>query len=66
MAEPTLEQRVAALEREVAELRDQLKNGSGPKDWQSTFGMFTGSESMKRIDEQKARDKQKKAQRTKK
>jgi hypothetical protein len=46
-----LEERVAALEREVAELRTALANGTTVKDWRSTIGMFSGDESMKEIDE---------------
>jgi len=51
MSQSTLEQRVAALEREVAELRTVLANGGQIKDWRSTVGMFSGDEGMKRIDE---------------
>jgi hypothetical protein len=48
MPKRTLEDRVAALERQVAELLAERKNGN---DWQSTIGMFAGDEVMKRIDE---------------
>jgi hypothetical protein len=48
----TLEQRVAALERQVAELRAALVNGARPKDWRRTIGMFTGDEVMSRIDQE--------------
>jgi hypothetical protein len=49
MKKPTLEERVAQLEAQVAELRAALKNGPQAQGWQSTVGMFTGNESMKRI-----------------
>ena len=51
MTERALEKRVAALEKEVAELRAALTNGARQKDWQRTVGMFTGDEVMRRIDE---------------
>jgi hypothetical protein len=52
MSQPTLEERVAALEQQVAELKAAVASGAGTKDWQSTIGMFTGNEVMKRIDEE--------------
>ena len=51
MAQPTLEERVAALEREMAELRAALANATTVKDWRSTIGMFSGDEVMKQIEE---------------
>ena len=71
MSQRSLEERVAALEREVAELRAALANGAPKKDWLSTVGMFTGDEVMKRIekaavkyreaDRRKARRRQRKS-----
>ena len=52
MAQPTLQERVTALEREVAQLKAALANGAQTKDWRRTLGMFTGDEVMKRIDEE--------------
>ena len=52
MSQRSLEHRVAALEQQVAELRQLLVNGTQPKDWQRTIGMFAGDEVMKRIDEE--------------
>lgn len=49
MATPTLEQRVAELERQVVELQSAVKNGGQVQDWRSTVGMFSGDEVMKRI-----------------
>jgi hypothetical protein len=48
-AQRTLEQRVAMLEQQVAELKVKLANGEGTKDWRRTIGMFAGDEVMKRI-----------------
>ena len=46
-----LEQRLSALERQVAELKAApAASAPGPHDWQRTIGMFTGDEVMKRID----------------
>ena len=50
MSEVTLEslaERVAALERHLAE---QRVKASRKKDWRRTVGMFTGNEFMKQID----------------
>jgi hypothetical protein len=49
MPQRTLEERVAALEQQVAELKEALANGARQKDWRRTIGMFTGDEVMKRI-----------------
>ena len=45
----TLEERVADLERQVAQLRQAQANGSPAKDWRRTVGMFTGDEGMMEI-----------------
>jgi hypothetical protein len=52
MAQTAIEERVAKLEREVAELKAALSEGSRAKDWRSTLGMFSGDEVMKQIDEE--------------
>jgi hypothetical protein len=52
MKRPTTAERLAAVERQIAELRHVLVNGSQEKDWRSTIGMFTGDKVMKQIDEQ--------------
>jgi hypothetical protein len=49
MVQPTLEQRVAALERQVAEMRNGEPQSLRSKDWRRTIGMFDGDEVMKRI-----------------
>jgi len=51
MKKQHLEERVASLEKKVAELESSL-NGGDQKDWRRTFGMFTGDEGMKRVDEE--------------
>ena len=45
---PTLEQRVAQLEKQVAELTATSANGK-EKPWLRTMGMFAGDEAMKEI-----------------
>ena len=47
----TLERRVTALERTVAELLARSK-APGRDDWRSTIGMFTDDPVMKEIDEE--------------
>ena len=52
MTQPTLEQRVAALERQVAQLQGQDGNGKPEKPWLTTMGAFSGDEGMKEIFEE--------------
>ena len=54
MPEQTLEQRVAALEEQVAQLTSFLPGERLPpdKDWRSTIGMFANDPIMKEIDEE--------------
>ncbi|HEV3384346.1 MAG TPA: hypothetical protein VG097_05995 [Gemmata sp.] len=48
MPPPSLEQRIAALERAFAELK--LQRGKGhEKDWRRTIGMFTDNPEMKEL-----------------
>jgi hypothetical protein len=75
MTRPSLEERVAALEQQMTDLKALIANGARGQDWRSTVGMFTGDEVMKRIDEaalryreadrRKARHRQKPKRRTK-
>ncbi len=51
MSQRTLEERLAGLERQVAELKAQVATLAQPNDWRSVVGMFAGDEGMKRIDE---------------
>ena len=46
MSKPSLADRVAALEREVAALKTGMPNGSSSKDWRRTIGMFTDDPGM--------------------
>ena len=48
MTHMTLEERVATLESQLAELRS-AKGKNRTKDWRRTIGMFAGDEVMKRI-----------------
>ena len=54
MSQQTLEQRVAALEQQVARLSNLLPGEKLPpeKDWRSTLGMFANDPIMKEIDEE--------------
>jgi hypothetical protein len=55
MSKTTLAERVATLEKKVAELEAAVANRPGKKDWLSTVGMFSGDEVMKRIDAEGAK-----------
>jgi hypothetical protein len=55
MAKNTLEQRVATLEAEVAELRTALARVQRPKDWRRTVGMFAEDPGMQAIFEEAQR-----------
>jgi hypothetical protein len=44
----TLEQRVAAVEQELAELKERQANGRD-KNWRRTIGMFTDRPDMKEL-----------------
>jgi hypothetical protein len=71
MPNPTLEQRVSALERQVAELKTLGANGRDPKPWLRVLGIFAGDSGMREIfdealklrekDRQRARRQNKKA-----
>ena len=54
MPQPTLEERVAALEEAVAKLTGNLPGQLPPpeEDWRSTIGMFANDPIMKEIDEE--------------
>ena len=51
MSQPSLEERVAALEKEVARLSGQMRPDEEPgrDDWKSTVGMFANDPIMKEI-----------------
>ena len=46
MAQATLEQRVETLERELAQLKTAVANGTPASDWRRTIGMFTDDPGM--------------------
>ena len=48
MPPPSLEQRVAALEHEVSELKARAGNGR-VKDWRRTIGQFTDNAGMQEL-----------------
>ena len=54
MPEPTPNERLAALEKEVARIKRELEQLEGPgrDDWKSTVGMFANDPIMKEIDEE--------------
>ena len=52
MSRATLEERIAALEKTVAELLAQSKSTPDGKDWRSTIGKFANDAVMKDIDEE--------------
>ncbi len=49
MARRTLEERVAALERQVAHLQAAVANGAYVRDWRRTIGMFTDDPGMQEV-----------------
>jgi hypothetical protein len=52
MSQPTLEERVAALEKQVAQLLANAAALPPYKDWRRVAGRFSGDEVMKQIDEE--------------
>ncbi len=75
MKRQSLEERVAALEQEMGELRAALANGARRKDWRRTIGMFTDDPGMLQVfeealkireaDRKKARARQRKGRQAK-
>jgi hypothetical protein len=66
MARNNIEERVATLEQQMAAVLAAVGKGRN-KDWRRTLGMFTGDETVKRIDEQAQKyreDDRKKARRS--
>ena len=48
----TLEDRVAALESQMAEVLGSQSGLKRPKDWRRTLGRFTGDDVMRQIDDE--------------
>jgi hypothetical protein len=63
MPQLSLEQRVAALERHVADIKAQNVNGPRKKDWRRTVGMFAGDEALMEIFEEAMKLREKDRQR---
>jgi hypothetical protein len=49
MSQDSLEQRLAALEEQVANMLAKQANGPRKKDWRRTVGMFTDSPQMQEV-----------------
>jgi hypothetical protein len=49
MTKRTIEQRLEALEVQVAQLQAAVRNGARVKDWRRTIGMFTDDPGMQDI-----------------
>ncbi len=58
MATDSHEDRVAALERQVAVLLARIQPSNRPKDWRDTLGMFTGDEVMRAITDEALRHRE--------
>lgn len=58
MSSLTIEERVAALERKLAQLQDVSGPSVETKDWRSTIGMFADDPVMKEIDEEGRRTRE--------
>ncbi len=52
MSQTTLEDRVATLEKQVAELMHRVLKPAVEKDWRSTVGMFADDPVMREIQEE--------------
>jgi hypothetical protein len=52
MTQQTLEDRVSAIEKTLAQLLAHMKSANNGKDWRSTIGMFSDDPVMKQIQEE--------------
>ncbi len=52
MTQSTLEERVSAIEKMLAQLLSQMKSADKEKDWHSTIGMFAADPVMRQIQEE--------------
>lgn len=58
MSHTSLEERVATLEKQVAELMGRILASAPQKDWRSTVGMFANDPVMREIQEEGRRIRQ--------
>ena len=65
MEQAKLEERIAELERQVADLKLRIDMLSRPNDWRSAVGMFAGDEDMKKIFEEGRKIREEDRRRTK-
>jgi hypothetical protein len=67
MVRKSIEQRVAALESQIAEIMRLFADGNGNRNWRRTIGVFTGDDDMLQIlrDAMKLREADRKAARKK-
>jgi hypothetical protein len=66
MPQSKLEKRLAALERQMAQLQAKVDKLEQPNDWRSTLGMFAGDEVMKQIFEEGRKIREKDRQKARK
>jgi hypothetical protein len=66
MPKATIEDRVAALEKQVGGLLTDRTGTRGAKDWRRTRGVFTGDDLMKQVfeEERKIRDAERRRDRS--
>ncbi len=65
MEQAKLEERVAELEKQLADLKLRIDMLSRPNDWRSVVGMFAGDEGMKEIFEEARKIREEDRRRTK-
>jgi hypothetical protein len=63
MAQKSIEKRIATLESQMEEIRDQLAGGNGTRDWRRSIEAFTDDDDMLQLlrDAMKLRDADRKA-----